>query len=74
MVNITLSIPEELRKVMGKHSDIKWSEVARRAIEKKILEIEMENSILKKSKISEESINEISKKIKREVFEEFNKK
>ncbi len=32
MPNITLSIPEEIRKRMKKYPEIKWSEVVRRAI------------------------------------------
>ena len=36
ITNMTLSIPEELHKKMQKHSEFKWSEVARRAFEEKI--------------------------------------
>jgi len=32
MPNITLSVPEELYRKMKKRSDVKWSDVARRAI------------------------------------------
>ncbi|MEM0053762.1 MAG: ribbon-helix-helix domain-containing protein [Nitrososphaeria archaeon] len=32
MTNITLSIPDELYKKMKKYSEIKWSEVVRKAI------------------------------------------
>ena len=38
MANITLAVPDELHKKMKKMSDIRWSEVARRAIERKIAE------------------------------------
>jgi hypothetical protein len=38
MVNMTLSIPEDLHKKMKEKSDIKWSEVARRAFESRIKE------------------------------------
>lgn len=36
MPNITLSVSEELKKKMDVNKVINWSEVARRAIEKKI--------------------------------------
>ena len=36
--NITLSVSDELHEKMKKMSDIRWSEVARRAIEKRINE------------------------------------
>ncbi|MHA2022219.1 MAG: hypothetical protein ACTSWQ_00995 [Candidatus Thorarchaeota archaeon] len=32
MANITLSIPDEIRKMMRKYPEIKWSEVVRKAI------------------------------------------
>ena len=32
MVNITVSIPPELCKRMKKHSEVKWSEVVRKAL------------------------------------------
>ena len=38
MPNITLSVSEELFNKMKKMNDIKWSEVARKAIEKRINE------------------------------------
>jgi len=41
MVNITLSIDDELYKKMKKHSEFKWSEVARQAIEQKIEDAEL---------------------------------
>jgi len=39
MTHITLSIPEELYRLMKKHREINWSEVARRAIIEKLLAI-----------------------------------
>ena len=74
MVNITLALPENLHKGMVRHSEIKWSEVARRAFEMKINEIELENTILKKSRLTKKDIDKISHKINKEVFEELNKK
>jgi len=40
MANITLSIPEILYARMREHSEYKWSEIARKAIEQKIDEAE----------------------------------
>ena len=38
MANLTLAVSDELHKKMKRMSDIRWSEVARRAIERKIAE------------------------------------
>ena len=37
MTHITLSIPDDLYKVMKKYKEINWSEIARRAIIEKLL-------------------------------------
>lgn len=41
MVNVTLSVPEELHKKMAEHPEFKWSEVARQAIEERIKDAEL---------------------------------
>ena len=40
MANITLYIPDELYEKMKKHKEIKWSEIARQAIEVFIQQLE----------------------------------
>jgi predicted CopG family antitoxin len=65
MVNITLAIPDELHAKMKKMKEIRWSEIARRAIEQRINDLEVMNRIASKSKITDKDIEEISKKIKR---------
>jgi len=42
VVNMTLAVPERLHRIMKKHSEIKWTEVARKAIEKKARALEAE--------------------------------
>lgn len=42
MVNMTLAIPKELHEKMKKHSEIKWTQVAREAIQKKLTILETE--------------------------------
>ncbi|MBU2099747.1 hypothetical protein KKG83_00985 [Candidatus Micrarchaeota archaeon] len=42
MVNMTMAVPKELHDIMKKHSEIKWTEVARKAIEEKAKELEEE--------------------------------
>jgi predicted CopG family antitoxin len=63
MGNITLSIPENLHEKMKKHEEIKWSEVARKAIQKKIEDLEMLERLTKKSRLTESDVEKISKKV-----------
>ena len=40
MTNITLSIEEEVYKLMRRHSEIKWSEFVRKIIKKRLEDLE----------------------------------
>ena len=63
MANITLSVPDDLHKKMKRHSEIKWSEVARRDIEKKVHDLELLNELTSKSRLTEKDVLEIGNRI-----------
>lgn len=65
--NITLSISDEVYEKMKEFTEIKWSEVARRAIEDRVEALNDLNEIAAKSKLSEKDVQEISKKIKKGI-------
>jgi len=67
MANITLSIPDELHEKMKEHSELRWSEVARQAIQKKIDDLELMNNLVKKSRLTKKDVSRISKSINRNV-------
>ena len=48
MPNITLSVSEELHKKMKGFSEIRWSEIARKAIEQRINDLETMERIASK--------------------------
>ena len=68
---MTLSIPKELHEKMKGMSEIRWSEIARRAIEERIDDLETMNKIASKSKLTKKDVDEISKKIKRSAAKKF---
>jgi hypothetical protein len=71
MVNMTLSIPEGLHKEMMVHSEIKWSEIARQAFEKRVKELHYVDELLRNSKFTEEDAEQIGHKIKGEIRKRF---
>ena len=71
MVNITLSLPEELKKSLDKHSEINWSEVARQAFKDKLSKLAILEKFSSKFKLSEKDIEELSNKIDLEVSKKF---
>ncbi len=60
MTNITLSIDDKVYRKMKKYSEIKWSEFVRKAIEKRIDELERldeeERETIMTMLVSEESL------------------
>ena len=72
MGNLTLMVPEELQKKMRKHNEIRWSEVIRQAIEKKINDLDFLEKLSSKSKLTSDDVLEISKKIDSSVARELN--
>jgi hypothetical protein len=63
MTNMTLAIPKELHEIMRKHRHIKWSEVARQAIQEQARKLELMDKILSKSKLTEEDALKLGRKI-----------
>ncbi|MEM3726661.1 MAG: hypothetical protein QXK98_07375 [Candidatus Bathyarchaeia archaeon] len=54
MVNITVSIPEELYRKMKKYSEVRWSEVVRKALAEYIWRLEvMERGVVSSEKLAE---------------------
>ena len=71
MPNMTLSIPEELHRKMKRHTELKWSDIARQAFEKKLDEVELFDKILSKSELTEDDAERIGHSIKSRVNKRF---
>ena len=54
MVNITLSIPDDLKKNMDTFLEINWSAIARQAFAEKIKDLQFIKEFKSKSKATEE--------------------
>jgi len=71
MGNITLAIPDDIHGEMRHFSEVKWSEVARKAIIEKIEILHLAEKLAKKSKLTEKDIKEFSKRIKSSATKRF---
>ena len=74
MVNMTLSLSDELHERMKKHSEIRWSEVVRKSISQKVELLEVMDKIAVKSKLTKKDVDEISKKVKKDTFDELDRR
>ena len=71
MANITLTIPNALHEKIRSHGEIRWSEVIRQLLQKKIEQLELMNQIVNKSKLTQKDVDEISEKIDSNVAKRF---
>ena len=71
MVNITLSIPKELHIIIKKHNEIKWSEIARRAMWEQAKKLQLMDELTKKSKFSKKDVEFLDKKIKEALLRRY---
>ena len=74
MTNMTLAIEDDLHNRMKQHSEIRWSEVVRKSIWQKVELLEAMDKIASKSKLTQKDVDEISRKIKMDTFNELNKR
>jgi len=63
MTNITLSVPEELKRKMEQFPEINWSEVARQAIKDKASQLEFLRYFASKSRLTEKEALELGRKV-----------
>ncbi len=64
MGNITLSMPDGLQKEMKHFSEVKWSEVARKAIINKLKTLQLAEKLAQKSRLTQKDVEEFGNKIK----------
>lgn len=67
MTNMTLAVPEDLHRIMQKHKEIKWSEIARQALWDHARKLELMDSLLVNSKVTEEDALRIGRKINKGI-------
>ncbi|MFH0715123.1 MAG: hypothetical protein V1847_05255 [Candidatus Diapherotrites archaeon] len=63
MPNLTLAIDKETKQKMKQHPSIRWSQVVRSIIEKKLEDFEEAERLAQKSKLTMADFEEISQKI-----------
>lgn len=64
MTNMTLAVSEDLKVIMDRHREVKWSEVARKAMWEHANKLELMDKLLAKSKLTEKDAIEIGRRIK----------
>ena len=63
MPNITLSLPDKIYKIVKAHNEVRWSEIARRAIEDYAKKIAILNAMTEESELTTDGIMELDRKV-----------
>jgi len=71
VVNVTFAVPEELHEIMRRHPEIKWSEIARKAIWEYARKLELMERLTLESRLSEKDVLELDKKVKAEIAKRY---
>lgn len=74
MSNLTIAISDELKKELSEFKIINWSEVAREAFEKKIVQLRVLESFSKDSELTREDAIRLGKKVNEELSKRFSKR
>lgn len=67
MVNVTLSVPVELKQKMDLFAEINWSAVAREAFDEKINDLEFIKNFKAKSRITEQDALNLGKELNKNL-------
>jgi len=70
---LTLAVPDALHAKMKRHTELKWSDIARQAFERKVEGIEFMEKVLTKSALTEEDAERIGHRLKAEIRKRFTK-
>ena len=71
MPNMTLSIPDEIYRIVKSHKEIRWSEIARAAIADYAKKLALMDAMLADSKLTEKDVMKLDKKIKKGIHKHY---
>jgi predicted CopG family antitoxin len=71
MPNMTLSIPEDIYHIVKNHKEIRWSEIARKAIADYAKKLALMDAMLANSELTEEDVMKLDKKIKKGIHKHY---
>ena len=71
MPTMTLAIPEDLQKIIKSHREIKWSEVARKAMWDYARKLDLLDRLTADSQLTEDDVMELDKVIKKSLAKHY---
>lgn len=70
MPNITMTVPEHLKREIQRHKEVNWSAITRMAMKEHLKKLHIAEAIAKKSKLTKKDVEELDKLIKEGMAKE----
>ncbi|MFH1750214.1 MAG: hypothetical protein ABH863_00895 [Candidatus Micrarchaeota archaeon] len=67
MANLTLFVPDDLKKRMSRHKDIRWSRAIRTIIEGKLDDLEEADELAQGSTLTAEDVELLTEKVNEDI-------
>ena len=71
MPNMTIRVPDDLKRSLDEHPEINWSEVARQSMREYLHRLEVAEEIASQSELTEKDAAELSEEVKRNIAEHY---
>lgn len=71
MANVTLAVPEDLKKKMDSFAEINWSAVARQAFSNKVSDLELLKKFTSESTITKEDALRLGAEVSRKLAKRY---
>jgi len=68
---MTLALPEDVYRIVKSHKEIRWSQIARQAIEDYAKKLDLLDVLTKNSELTDEDIKELGQKIKQGIHNRY---
>jgi len=65
MPNMTFALPDDLHREIRAHPEVKWAEVARRALRRELERVHTYDRLLAGSRLTEDDAVELGRKVRR---------
>ena len=65
MPNMTFAVPDVLHREIRRHREVRWSEIARRALVREVNRLKIYDRLLAKSELTESDAIELGRAIRR---------
>jgi len=74
MPNITLTVPDDLHRMMKRHPEVKWSEVVRRILSQKVRDLEAMDRITSRSVLTAKDVDEFDHILKEALLRRYRRR